>query len=643
MTPCLLLAVFGGLVAAVHGEDIRDRFLRALVLFGAALAVITESLAAIGAIQRAPLILCWSAVLLIALGFAIKQRFSFRFGQIFLSPDLIVLVPSAGIVAIIAITAVTAAFSPPNSADAMAYHMPRVVYWSEEASVRFFPTPYLNQIMLQPFAEYMMLHTYVLSGRDHWINFVQWFASLASIIGVSSAARMFGAEKRGQAIAALFCATLPAGILASSGAKNDYWLAMWLVAAIYFALCFAKTHRFADALFLGAAFGMALLTKATAYLFAPWPLAAIFLASASRSRRRLAAGALIAIAVGLALNVPQYARNYGLSGSIMGFDSAQGDGFFRWRNETFGWRQTASNILRNLSEQLGARSAWNQGVYSLVVDAHKFLGIDVNDPGTTWRWSSFAPPRNANHEANAPNRWHLAIILVVWCGLILRGLRRRERERPLYALALLCAFVAFCAYLKWQPFLARLVLPLFVLGAPLAGVIGEISGPTVGAIRRWGLQLVQILICLFLFSNARLPLLENWLRPLKGPKSIFHTPRSVQYFADMDQWHNQASYWNAVDRLAGANCDVIGIDITNLQLEYPLQALLRERQPGVRFIHEGVQNVSAKYAQPIGAHPCAVACLDCAGDSNRLKLYGDFQTRVDIDKFVVFLRVADKP
>src|SRR5260370_28920858 len=87
MTPCLLLAVFGGLIAAVPGEGFRDRFLRALVLFGVALIVITESLGAFDLIRRGPLILCWSTVLLIALISARRRRFIFRFSP---TPDPIV-------------------------------------------------------------------------------------------------------------------------------------------------------------------------------------------------------------------------------------------------------------------------------------------------------------------------------------------------------------------------------------------------------------------------------------------------------------------------------------------------------------------------------------------------------------------------
>jgi hypothetical protein len=164
-------------------------------------------------------------------------------------------------------------------------------------------------------------------------------------------------------------------------------------------------------------------------------------------------------------------------------------------------------------------------------------------------------------------------------------------------------------------------------------MICEIDGGAWGPIRRWW---VQIAICLFLLNNARPALLENWVRPLKGPKSVLHTPRDSQYFADMSQWNNQASYWKTVDLLAHSNCDTVGIDITNLQLEYPLQALLRERRPATRFIHTGVQNVSARYPQPSDRRPCAVACLDCAGDPIRLRLYSDFPAGVRIDRFVIF-------
>jgi hypothetical protein len=83
---------------------------------------------------------------------------------------------------------------------------------------------------------------------------------------------------------------------------------------------------------------------------------------------------------------------------------------------------------------------------------------------------------------------------------------------------------------------------------------------------------------------------------------------------------------------------VVGIDISNLTLEYPLQALLRERNPAVRFLHTGVSNLTRRYAPPVPDVPCAVVCLDCAGDAKRLSLYQGFPRSTMIGRFVVFQR-----
>ena len=628
LLPAALLAIFLWQSGALAW---RDAALRALVLLGLLVASITEGLGAFGELQRLPLMAAWSAVVVIAALLAVLRSWPRRFPQFSLSNvaplDAIAIL---GVIAIAAILAVIAWISPPNSADAMAYHMPRVLYWAQQRSVSFFPTPYYNQIMLQPLAEYFALHTFILSGGDHFVNFVQWLGMAGSIVCVSSIAQQFGAGTRGQTIAALFCATLPNGILQASGAKNDYLLALWLACLTYFALRYVEKHEGAELLYAGCSLGLALLTKATAYLFIP----GVLLALAAPAWRSFGSARLIRIAVfltvcALAINGPQYLRNIDLSGSPLGFDSAQGDGFFRWRNESFGWRQTASNLLRNSADQLGARSPrWNQGVYDAVLRVHTWIHAGANDPGTTWRWTEYQPPRNANHEANANNRWHLLILLIVAIALAARFRDTGALWRFGYLASLLLGFVLFSFYLKWQPFQARLLLPLFVLAAPVAGAEIEKLRPA----------LLQWVVCLFLLNNARPYLFENWIRPLEGPNSILHTRRDDNYFSDLGQFHNRDSYTAALKAVDASGCGTVGIDSTVFQLEYPFEALLRETNPQAQFVHTGVSNASAKYAAGQIEQPCAVLCMNCAGSPERLRLYSSFGRTVQAGEFVIFLR-----
>jgi len=602
----------------------RDLVLRGLVLGGTAAAILTELLSPFHLLRRGPLLGAWAALFAAAAAYLwIRRppipRLAFKPAETAIA---------AAILAIACIVGTTAILSPPNSADAMAYHMPRVVYWAQSGSVAFFPTPYFNQISLPPLAEYLMLHTYLISGGDRFVNLVAFLAFLGAIAGVSSLAAALGLKDRGQAMAALFCATLPAGILQASGAKNDWLVTLWLVSLAYFLL-----RR--DVPFAALSLALAIATKSTAYLFAPpLILALCWWLRREDSQRfgvRSAARLLAALALAVLLvNGPQYLRNLALSGSPLGYDSAQGDGFFRWRNEHPDWKSTVSNALRNASEQLGARSPrWNQAVYNAVLRAHAALGIDPQDPATTWRWSRYDPPRNANHEANANNRWHLAWLAAAIALAAFPGRRRWV----VYAAGLAGAILLFCFYLKWQPFLSRLELPLFVLAAPLGGMLLESLRPA------W----LAAPVCLFLLSGARLPLFENWTRPLRGPHSLWVEARDDAYFNDMGQWNNRASYLGAVGLVARSGCGTVGIDIGENQLEYPFQALMLRARPGVRFVHTGVENASARYYPPHPPRPCAVLCLDCIGNRAKQALYEPIGEPVVIGRFLVFGKKGSDP
>src|SRR6185369_12333247 len=142
-------------------------------------------------------------------------------------------------------------------------------------------------------------------GGDRWVNLVAFGAFAGSVAAVSSIAAAMGLGTRGQAFAALFCATLPNGILQASGAKNDWLLTLWLAAMVYFTL--RREARFA-----GLALGLALFTKATAYLFVPPLAAAAWVIGGGREWRRFAGFALGGV---LLVNTPQYWRNVRLSRS----------------------------------------------------------------------------------------------------------------------------------------------------------------------------------------------------------------------------------------------------------------------------------------------------------------------------------------
>ena len=91
--------------------------------------------------------------------------------------------------------------------------------------------------------------------------------------------------------------------------------------------------------------------------------------------------------------------------------------------------------------------------------------------------------------------------------------------------------------------------------------------------------------------------------------------------------------------MARSGCTRIGLDISENQLEYPFQALLRERNPKVRFVHTGVTNASARYADRRTSPPRVPSSAPIASATSRRSLvYREIGPPVEIGRFLLFLR-----
>ena len=527
----------------------------------------------------------------------------------------------AGLGVILLLLAIVAFFAPPDTWDAMQYNMPRVVMWIENLSVHFYPTVDYQQLMMSPWAEYVMTNLTLLQGSDRLVNLVEWFAFLGSIIGVSLIARELGAGARGQILAAVFCGTIPQAILAATSAKPDVAVGFWIVASCYFLLRYKTAASWGNATLAGAAMGLACLTKGTAFILLPAFVLAIFWIWPWASRRTFLARIAVVLLVILALNGPQFHRNFGLTGSPLGFASPDGDadteGQRHFANARFGVRDIVGNVLRSVALHLETPSnginARTTRVFRQLIGA---IGVDPDDPKMTEQGNSgelypFRIWRASRSEVLAGNFLHF--VLFVSSLMLLIALRRSgQRDTTLLALGAVGAFVLFCAAVRWQPYNGRFHLAVFMVAC---AVIGVVLG---SRIPRWAVLAAAALALLgalpYALSNEMRPLLS--VRYLHGFRSdrtpdIFSTTRERLYFGDQHLYLAD-SYLAVAHAIAASGCRDVGLDAFVLHYDYPMLALLRAGMggPTVRYIH--VRNRSAVYGNALNAHPCAVICLGCA-------------------------------
>jgi len=588
-----------------HSGQWRKAFVSASVAWGSALTLMVESLSVFRGLARGPLVIGWCLIDLLLLA-ALWRR-----GTPSPRLDRPQLPPFCGflcvVVALLVVTlGVIGLLAPPNEWDSMTYHLPRVMHWSQNKSVGFYATPIQSQLFQGPWSEFAVANLVILSGVDRLAFLVQWFGMAGSVIGVTLIAKQFGANGRAQVLAAVLCATIPMGILEATNTKNDYTLAFWLICFLSCILRFRETPRWSAALGVGASLGLAILTKATGYLYAA-PFLIWFVISALRLLRWQAWGRLLtAAALVIGLNLGYWARNLGLYGSPIGPGTESPE--HRYANDLFTPRVLISNAIKSTALHLSTPSTRiNEALETSIRRIHTLLGIDASDPRTTWGGTVFRIKKLVFKADFTGNPFHLLLILIALGAALAWKRLRLPRGCIQCAIPIVIAFLLSCLYLQWAPWQSRLQLPLFVLWSPVLAVI-----VTALPVRRLASAVSAVLIL------ASLPwIIFNETRPLVGDRSVFRTPRTLQYFDSRPEL--ELPYLQAAERVNDEGCTQIGLSLRGGNVwEYPFWVLLRGNgRRNVHIEHVDVSNISnRKVSAPDTGQiqPCAIICVSCEED-----------------------------
>lgn len=588
----------------------RRAALRAAIVWGCVLTVITEGLSLFRAIQMAWLVAAWVLVVtLIAAwgviwarrGHALRLpclRWPSRRGEVVLL---------VGTAALVVITTVVAWFAPPQTWDSLNYHMSRVAHWAQDRSVAPFATGIETQNSRTPWAEFAVLNMYVLSSGDRLVNFVQWSAMVMCLLGVSVIARDLGAAPVGQWLAAAFAVSLPMGIIQASSTTTDYVVAFWLVcaAAEWTGLRRASIGR--DGLgYSSLAAGLGALTKPTALAFL-LPFAILISVEAVRrwGLARAAGWGVAATILVLTINAGHLARTYEVYGSLV-----EGEQFDVHANQVRDARGLLSNVLRNVGMQLGTPSPYvNKAVYQSILKVHEWIGLGLNDPRTTSA-GTFAVRLPQTSEDLASNPLQTVVLLVV-LPLVLVRRRTTGRTPVAYALAVVVAFLVFCFVFKWQIFGGRYHLPLLVIGAPLVGfVLGKSAWPVAPALAG---AILIVASWPWLFQIDSRPMIPG---PRSTIGSILSTPRQDLYFANGR--YLEAPFEDFVDRIHAVGCQSVGLSLSGNSAEYLLWVLLGGPTRSVRMEWIVGGTPSARYSDP-SFQPCAVICENCGASMTAIR------------------------
>ena len=587
-------------------HKVSEYFLYVSIYLGIIIVISTEFLSFFNYLNHFSIKLLWLIIFFIALIILSKKKF-FNISFIILSHlDYKILF----ILVVFLLTFITALIYPPNSLDAMAYHLPKVMKWIQNGNLSFYPTNDLRQLVLAPFSEFVLLHLYLLINADNFSNLVQWYSMVVSCVAVTLISKELGCNIKFQIFSALFCATLPMGILQSNSTQTDYVTSMWLSIMIYFLLKYIKLNQLKFLLYFSLALGLGIFTKGTFYIFSLPFCCWLGFHILIKNKKHFIYALLIPVII-LIINSGHFSRNFNLFGNLLGLNTE--DNIFL--NKNINSSALIGNFVKNIGLNLSLPSeSLNRITSEKITQLLQLFNISTFDPNYTkiYRHGYYIP--FSFYESTAPSTIHFLIIFLSFFIFISKKFSINQKN---YLYSVLSTFILFSLLLVWDSRNNRYLLCFFVISAPITTYI----------LNRFELTKLANVLAIFLIIYSLPYLLFNKSRPLLGDISYknnkiyfkkpyyFNEDRFGLYFIASRLYSNpdhKINILNAANSLKSSNCFIIGLH--NISEEYPLWVALKKdntlRDRKFKIYNVKVDNISFSLEKKIYDHEKVCKIID---------------------------------
>lgn len=502
------------------------------------------------------------------------------------------------VIALPILTFIQGFFSAPATTDSMVYHLPRIMYWLQDQTVA---QSYIRNShdFMAPFAEYIVLHLYSFTNSDRLAFLSQWIAYIASTLIVLCIAKKYLNIKKLWPVAA-FTLTLPITLFQSSSTQTDMVTTIFILLSIYYAFEFKAAPSLRNALMVGAALGLGMLTKATFALFALIPASILLLSFVNNYKLfyKFFGYGLLILLIFLLIQIRFLNQNLNLYGNFSG-QSILEEGS-SYSNESLGFNILLSNLIRNSFLQIPI-PVFNTQLNSGLENELSLINISLNDPKTTYPNTSFKIlPVIYPQEDIVSNPIHFFIILAALFLFILNFKKINSFNLSLLFSLSWVTFIIFCLILKWQPFHSRLQIPFLLIGS-VTGLIILDRFKLVKIIRS-SIIISTFLAFILIILNVSKPFLSystfyelvSKYSPdyASVPEAFYLKPRVSQYFNPRYYW--QKPYSKVIENTQPD--DKIHFKLMD-EYEYPFWTLLQNKNLKFKVVDSKNANVIISTSQ----------------------------------------------